>query len=261
MQMRLVIVMIFVLNACATPPVETNSTQAVSWLLYRCLQTHCIDNAPGAQANAEEPGVKQGYFDRCLSTAKAAVGSTEHAKEMDECMADFGYFRTEGDSLIAASNDYPDCDISREFQVSIEEKGSKDQLLITIQGSPCYEASLIVSITSEDGDRLYEYIARFKPHTPTNWEDPNLGEDAKYIAERFADPISFGLTSELPVWMPEADYYEEHYQTIQVSREEYERLRQKSWITYTHLIHYEGWRVLAFDPENQRSIVVSEGTL
>lgn len=161
----------------------------------------------------------------------------------------------------SAGDDYPDCNIARQSQVSFAGADSDDQLAITIQGSPCYDASLSVSIASATGTQLYEYEARFKPHVAVHWEDSSLDADAERLAGRFVDPESFGRTSDLPQWMPESDYYEANYQIIQISREDYEDLRHKDWITYTHSVHYEGWRVVAFDPENQRSIIVSEGTL
>jgi hypothetical protein len=114
---------------------------------------------------------------------------------------------------------------------------------------------------SESGNVLYEYEAKFKPLVAVHWEDSSLDKDAERLADRFVDPESFGLTGELPKWLPEADYYEANYQILQISRERYEELLRKKWITYTHSVHYEGWRVVAFDPENQTSIVVSEGTL
>ena len=119
----------------------------------------------------------------------------------------------------------------------------------------------MVSISSADGSRLYEYEARFKPHVAVHWEDSSLDGDAQRLAGRFLESESFGLTSDLPRWLPEADYYEANYQIIQISKEDYEELLRKDWITYTHKVHYEGWRVVTFDPENQRSIIVSEGTL
>lgn len=161
----------------------------------------------------------------------------------------------------SAGDGYPDCNVSRQSLVSFAAPDSTDQLEITIQGSPCYEASLAVSIASAEGIRLYEYEARFKPLVAAHWEDSSLAGDAERLADRFVDPESFGLTSDLPKWLPEADYYEANYQSIQIGKEEYEELRLKDWITYTHSVHYEGWRVVAFDPQNKRSIIVSEGTL
>ena len=119
----------------------------------------------------------------------------------------------------------------------------------------------MVSISSAGGSRLYEYEARFKPHVAVHWEDSSLDGDAERLADRFLETESFGLTSDLPQWLPEADYYEANYQIIQISKEDYEELLLKDWITYTHKVHYEGWRVVTFDPEGRRSIIVSEGKL
>ena len=161
----------------------------------------------------------------------------------------------------SVGDDYPDCDVLRRSQVSFAGPDSKDQLEITIQGRPCYEASLAVSIVSAEGSRLYEYEARFKPHVAVHWEDSSLDEGAERLADRFIEAESFGLTSDLPQWLPEMDYYEANYQIIQISKEHYEELLLKDWITYRHKVHYEGWRVVTFDPEDKRSIIVSEGTL
>jgi hypothetical protein len=81
--------------------------EAISDLFYKCVQSSCIYSTPGAQANAEEPEepeVKQQYFDRCLAALRAPRGSTEHATEMDNCMATYGYFR----NAIVSSEDIDD---------------------------------------------------------------------------------------------------------------------------------------------------------
>jgi hypothetical protein len=93
MRKLLFVLAVLMLSACGSQPVEIKSAQAVSPFFFKCLQSHCIDSAPGAQANAEDPEVKQKYFERCLAEADSPRGSTEHAREMDECMAAFGYFR------------------------------------------------------------------------------------------------------------------------------------------------------------------------
>ena len=93
MQRRLFLLMILCLSACGSQSVETKSAQAVSPLFFKCLQSHCIDSSPGAQRNAEDPEVRQKYFDQCLKETDSPRGSTDHARDMDECMAAFGYFR------------------------------------------------------------------------------------------------------------------------------------------------------------------------
>jgi hypothetical protein len=160
-----------------------------------------------------------------------------------------------------AGDDYPDCDVSRSMKIPFSSDYSTDVLSITITGSPCYEASLDVSITSESGDRLYHYAAPFKPHIAIQWDDPGLAADAERLVERFTDDISFDRTADLPVWLPENDYYEANYQVVQIDRTYYDELREKDWSVYTHLIHYEGWKVIAYDRERERTVVVSEGGL
>ena len=90
---RISIIVILGLNACSNQPAEFRSSEPEVLRLYECLQTHCIDEAPGAQANAENPEVKSRYFDQCLETSQAAHGSIEHANDVDECMAKLGYYR------------------------------------------------------------------------------------------------------------------------------------------------------------------------
>ena len=166
-----------------------------------------------------------------------------------------------GTSLVHG-DDYPDCEVTKESQVSFFGEDVADRLSVTISGSPCYEGSLDISITANDGRLVYHYEAPFSKHLIASWEDPSLlAERIERFTGRILGQESIGRTSDLPLWLPEADYYESNYQIIQISREDYEKLRRKEWITYTHSIHYEGWRVVAFDPENQRSIIVSEGTL
>lgn len=161
----------------------------------------------------------------------------------------------------ASAAELPACDISETASVHFSSEESADVLAVSISGKPCYEATLVATIASENGERWYHYEARFKPHTAVHWEDPSLDKDAEQEANEFVADESFGLTSELPEWLPEAEYYDAHYQVIQISKSEYEELRQHNWVTYTHSIHYEGWRVIAFDRDEQRTIIVSEGTL
>jgi hypothetical protein len=163
---------------------------------------------------------------------------------------------------LAYGDDYPSCEVTKESQISFSSQRATDSLSITISGSPCYEGSLDISIASNDGHLLYHYEAPFSKHLIASWEDPALlADDIERFTKRVLGQDSIGSTSDLPNWLPEADYYEDNYQILQISREDYEELRLKDWITFTHPIHYEGHRVIAFDPEYRRSIIVSEGTL
>lgn len=155
----------------------------------------------------------------------------------------------------------PDCDVSAVTLIPFSSDDATDRLSVAISGSPCYEASLVVSITTNDGRSVYRYEAPFKPHVATQWDYPGLAEVAQSLVNRFLDDISFSRTRDLPEWLPKDDYYEANYQEVQVDRAYYEELREQDWPVYTHLIHYEGWKVIAYDRNKGRTVVVSEGGL
>lgn len=161
----------------------------------------------------------------------------------------------------ATGEDYPGCSFSGSRNAPLTSEAGTDLLELTISGDPCYEAILVLSIATKEGNQLYRYEAPFKPHVDTHWEDPGLSEDAERLLRRFLDHTSFSKTSELPKWMPKDDYYETNYQELQVDRSYYEMLLTQDWYVYTHLVHYEGWRVIAFDRQDRKIVVVSEGGL
>jgi hypothetical protein len=163
--------------------------------------------------------------------------------------------------LIASAGDYPDCNIIKETNIFFSNDKVKDRLSIKIIGQPCYEAELIIQITDIQGKILYDYTAPFKSHIAVQWDDSELDEDAKKFAAQEIGEDNFKRTEALPVWMPEDEYYEENYQEIKVSKPYYEKLLQKHWITFTHRIHSEGWKVIVFDREQQKVILVSAGGL
>jgi hypothetical protein len=163
---------------------------------------------------------------------------------------------------LAYGDKHPDCEVTKESQISFSSKDAADRLSMAISGSPCYEASLDISITANDGRLLYHYEAPLAKHLVAPWDDPGLlAEEVEWFASRILSQESIGRTSDLPVWLPKDEYYEANYQVIQVDRDYYEELREYDWIVYTHHIYYEGWRVIAYDQQQARTVVVSEGGL
>ena len=159
---------------------------------------------------------------------------------------------------LAHGDDYPDCEVTKESQISFSSEDAADRLSITISGSPCFESSLDISITANDGRLLYHYEAPFAKHLVAPWEDPAiLAEEVEWFANRVLGQESVGHTSDLPVWLPEDEYFDANYQVIQVDRDYYEEIREYDWIVYTHNIHYDGWRVIAYDQQQARTVVVS----
>ncbi len=161
----------------------------------------------------------------------------------------------------ACADEYPACDIAETAQVQFSSDDSADVLSVIISGKPCYEATLVITIASENGAIWYRYEERFKQHVVTRWDNPLLDEDAQRLADRLTNQESFGLTSDLPIWLPKEEYYEQNYQTLEIEQARYEGLRNAKWVTYSHPIHYEGWKVIAFDQDKQDVVEVSGGGL
>jgi hypothetical protein len=164
-------------------------------------------------------------------------------------------------TTLANGDGPPDCDVSAVTLIPFSSEDATDRLSVVISGSPCYEASLALSITTEDGYAVYSYEAPFEPHVATQWDYPGLAEVAQGLVNRFLDDISFSRTRDLPEWIPKDEYYEANYQELRVDRAYYDKLRENDWPVYTHLIHYEGWKVIAYDRNKGQTVVVSQGGL
>lgn len=162
---------------------------------------------------------------------------------------------------LAIASQYPDCNIKTSSSANFSNDDKKDIITVTINGSPCYEGELSLSITNPDGKIIYNYTARFKLHTAVPWEDYKLDEVAKEVAAAMTKEAHFQSSKELPVWQPNDEYYEVNYQEIEVPKEYYNKLRQANWITFSHLTHYEGWRVIVYDRIEHKVVIVSNGGL
>ncbi len=163
--------------------------------------------------------------------------------------------------LISPAAEYPSCNVQKDVRVAYSEKQPTDTLSVRIKGWPCYKATLNIRITGKSGKVLYAYQEPFKSHVATQWDDNTLDEDAKALADRITHVDSFKSTKQLPEWKPADAYYEDYYQELKVEKACYEGLRKQKWRTYTHPIHYEGWKVIVFDQEKKQTVEVSSGGL
>ncbi len=162
--------------------------------------------------------------------------------------------------LPAAGDPYPECHMHRSKPVSFKEHGSKDVLEISIGTGPCYAATLTIVVREESGDVLYSYVANFKRHTAVPWDVPDLAEVAREFVDReLADAMD--TTASLPRYEGKEDHYEAHYEAIQVSEGEYERLRAEGRPMLSHENHYEGWQYVVYDPRLAKSVVIVTGGL
>jgi hypothetical protein len=67
------------------------------------------------------------------------------------------------------------------------------------------------------------------------------------------------FTSGLPAWAPENEYYELTYETIKITKERYEALRQQKLPMFRHPTHYEQWQRVIFDPSNKQAVAILDG--
>ena len=162
---------------------------------------------------------------------------------------------------IAAENVYPECPLRRSAEVSFRAPGSHDVLEISIGAGSCYKATLTLVIREgRGGEILYSYVQRFKQHTVVGWDKPDLNEVAAEVVDRMiSEPMR--STSSLPPYAEPEAYYEEYYNHIEVSRDEYERLRNEDRPMFQHLTYYEGWQYAIRDEATKSSKVIITGGL
>ena len=163
--------------------------------------------------------------------------------------------------LSAPSKELPraECHVHRSSEVSFRAPDSRDGLEVSIGTGPCYSATLTIVVRSEFGEILYSYVEQFKQHTALASGDPELSKRAEeFVIQTMAHAMS--TTAQLPPYAEPSAYYEEHYGTIKVSREEYERWRKASWPMLYHQTYYEGGRYAVYDIGVKRSkVIVEEG--
>lgn len=103
---------------------------------------------------------------------------------------------------------YPTCHMHKSRDVSFRNATSKDVLDVSIGTGPCYAATLTIIVRSVTGEVLYSYVAPFKRHTATHWEDRELDREAAQFVD---DVIAGGIQSSasLPPYLDPTPYYEE----------------------------------------------------
>jgi hypothetical protein len=158
----------------------------------------------------------------------------------------------------AADKSPPSCQLHKSRAVSFRSATSPDILDISIGPGACYDATLKLVVLTNAGVELYSYIAPFKRHTATDWEDPNLDRDAQqFVDSQLSGAMS--LSSDLPPFAEPDAYYEANYQTIKVPRAMYEKLRDEPRPMLCHATYYEGWQCVVFDEKTGKAVIVTAG--
>ena len=84
--------------------------------------------------------------------------------------------------------------------------------------------------------------------------------DAERAMEIILGDDQVRSTSDLPVWQPEEQYYEEISQNLSVSEVYYKDIQKRGWRTFSHQIGYEGYRVIVYDRKQKKALEVSSGS-
>ena len=158
----------------------------------------------------------------------------------------------------AQAPSYPACRIEKQGPVAFSATNSTDTLKISVIGNPCYLGLLTIEITSPSGAMRYKYSADFKRPTAVHWDADDMPQIAEDLVNRIL-ALQKWTTSGLPPWLPKSRYYEQHYQTIEISRERYNSIRKLSLPLFSHPTHYEEWRTVFYDAGKKRAVVVLTG--
>jgi hypothetical protein len=164
-------------------------------------------------------------------------------------------------SVLVTANELPSCNIEKSSAMVFSNEIEMDTLSVKIKGTPCHKAELELKIINKTGDLVYKYKAPFKPYIAVQWDDPKLNVDADKLAESIFEGYHFGSTDKLPLWMPKPDYYDANYQELKVSKEYYLSLTSKSWSTFSHKDHYEGWKIITYNRDKHEAVLISAGGL
>jgi hypothetical protein len=147
-----------------------------------------------------------------------------------------------------------DCDLIETREVVFSDPLVADTIVVEIAGRLCDEATLSVTIQDAVGRVLYRHTAA-------------LGDGFRRVVSR-ADAQSvlrsslngFGPTSALPGWGGGFDVMEPVDTMHPIERSEYERIKEKGWVSYSYQVGYEGRVVVVYDRDQKRVREVIRGS-
>ena len=162
---------------------------------------------------------------------------------------------------IEAENVHPECPLRSSAEVSFRAPGSHDMLEISIGTGLCYKATVTLVIRDDQGGKiLYLYAVPFGQLTAVPWDDAEMNEVAEEVVDSMISDL-MQSTSSLPPYAEPSACYEEYYNHIEVSREEYERLRTENRPMFQHPTYYEGWQYAIWDEATKSPKVIITGGL
>ncbi len=165
-------------------------------------------------------------------------------------------------SALAAENvrKYPACNITKTKNIHFRNYTETDVLFASIEGAPCHEAKLKITIKTRQGQIIYYYEAPFKPHIAVHWEDLEVPKDPQDFLDRlFREGLK--RSQDLPPFVSEKDFEDNYNNQLKVDPNLYERIRLARRPIFRHLTHYEEWRYVGYDDKTTKGIVIAIGGL
>ncbi len=140
----------------------------------------------------------------------------------------------------------PSCKIEKIIPINFKNVKSNDKLYISVIGTPCYKAILAIKIISEDNKVLYEYVQPFKKHVATQWDDPNLDDDANNFVKHLIKNYSIPASNLPPFPSSEAEGITPvgFEYTIIINEEFYKNIIKSNKPILSHPTNYEVWRYI-----------------
>lgn len=159
---------------------------------------------------------------------------------------------TEGNAQAPAN---ASCQISVSRQIPFSSTAAKDRLTVSIGPGACHTAELSVIVVSSSGKVLYRYVAPFKKHVSTQWDDPALPNDAhQFVKETAANALV--PIGKRPIAKPK-DQIKEGDAEITVPLALFTRLTSSDQPMLYHPTYYEGGQYVVFDPASRKAKVVA----
>jgi hypothetical protein len=153
----------------------------------------------------------------------------------------------------------PNCQVQKAREIGFRSATAKDVLEIIVGTGPCETATLTIVIRSDVGHILYSYVEKFEQHVVHSEQDPLHTKPIAFVDDLLARGV--GSTADLPPWLEPEAYEQKHAGEVQVSKEEYERLRANPRPMFTHPIYHEGWRSIVWDEKEDESLAIVSGGL
>jgi hypothetical protein len=158
-------------------------------------------------------------------------------------------------SAQAASAAEESCESRVTRDIPFTSHTSRDTLVVAIGPGACHSAEFTIIVRTAAGKVIYTYAAPFKRHTATQWDDPELPEEARKFV---VDTATNALVPDAEIPQPKPrDQTAESEAELTVPAAVFRRLVGAKQPMLYHPTYYEGGQYVQFDPVARRARVVA----